>query len=71
VPRQVPLTFHERSVIAAIAEGKSNAEIARDLCLSVKTVEFYVTRLLRKLNARSRVELATWWTRSGMFYSHD
>lgn len=61
------LTPREESIIRAIASGQSNSEIARDLHISVKTVERYVTRLLRKLGVRSRVEIATWWLREGIF----
>jgi DNA-binding CsgD family transcriptional regulator len=48
----------ERLVGAAIAEGKSNREIAESLHLSVRTVESHVASLLRKLSVTSRVHVA-------------
>lgn len=44
------LSHREREVLQLIVEGKSNAEIAADLTLSVKTVETYRSRILRKLD---------------------
>ncbi|QMW66357.1 hypothetical protein H4N58_19880 [Mumia sp. ZJ1417] len=50
----------ERDVLGAVAEHLTNAEIARRLHLSVRTVESHVSSLLRKLGARDRRELAAW-----------
>ncbi|MEE4544140.1 AAA family ATPase [Streptomyces sp. V4-01] len=52
----LPLTATERSVLARVADGASNREIAAGLVVSVKTVEAALTRAYRKLGARSRVE---------------
>jgi DNA-binding NarL/FixJ family response regulator len=43
------LTDREREVAVAVAQGKSNAEIAGDLYMSVATVKAHVSRLLTKL----------------------
>jgi DNA-binding NarL/FixJ family response regulator len=51
-----PLTSRELDVLAHVAVGRRNAEIAALLALSVKTVEYHVSRALEKLGARSRVE---------------
>jgi DNA-binding NarL/FixJ family response regulator len=51
-----PLTTRELDVLEHIAVGRRNAEIASLLALSVKTVEYHVSRALEKLGARSRVE---------------
>jgi DNA-binding NarL/FixJ family response regulator len=52
------LTAREREVLDRIAHGRSNAQIARDLGVSVKTVQNYVSRVLVKLQARDRTEVA-------------
>jgi DNA-binding NarL/FixJ family response regulator len=52
------LSERERDVLVRIARGYSNKEIARDLRLSVKTVETYKARFTEKLGVRSRVEIA-------------
>lgn len=54
------LTPREREAALLITEGKSNREAAAAMGVSVKAVEAYVTRILRKLGFRSRVEIATW-----------
>jgi DNA-binding CsgD family transcriptional regulator len=53
-----PLTGRERSVALLVHEGRTNQQIARELNISVKTVEAYLTRLYRKTSCSSRVELA-------------
>jgi DNA-binding NarL/FixJ family response regulator len=52
------LTDREREVLALIAEGASNAQIARGLGLSVKTVQNYVSRILDKLQLSDRTQAA-------------
>lgn len=54
------LTKRERVVVAQIATGKSNRQIAASLFVTVKTVEWHVTNSLAKLGFRSRAELAVW-----------
>jgi DNA-binding NarL/FixJ family response regulator len=52
------LTDREREVAEAIGRGCSNAEIALELFMSVATVKAHVTRLLTKLEASNRVQIA-------------
>ncbi|WP_112249224.1 response regulator [Kribbella monticola] len=52
------LTGRERDVALAVAQGKSNAEIADELDLGLATVKTHLTRALRKLELNNRVQLA-------------
>ena len=52
------LTDREREVLALIAEGLSNAEIAERLIISLSTVKFHVGNILRQLGVSSRTEAA-------------
>ncbi len=53
-----PLTDRESEILQLIVAGKGNKEIAAQLRLAEGTVKNYVSRILDKLNARSRTELA-------------
>jgi DNA-binding NarL/FixJ family response regulator len=52
------LTDREREVAIAIGQGKSNADIAAELFMSVATVKAHVSRLLQKLDLDNRVQIA-------------
>jgi len=52
------LTEREREVAVAIGHGKSNAEISRELYMSIATVKAHVSRLLEKLGFNNRVQIA-------------
>lgn len=52
------LTEREREVLALIAGGASNTQIARSLGLSLKTVQNYVSRILDKLQVSDRTQAA-------------
>ena len=52
------LTESERRVALAVGEGLTNAQAADRLCLSRYTVDFHLRQTFRKLDIRSRVELA-------------
>jgi DNA-binding CsgD family transcriptional regulator len=60
------LSLREREVLALLAEGASNKEIARALALSVHTVKFHVATLTEKLGARSRGEAVAIAIRAGL-----
>jgi len=52
------LTDREREVLDRIVEGKSNAEIADELAVSLSTARFHVSTILSKLGATNRAEAA-------------
>ena len=56
--RAVELSDRESEVLALIAQGLTNAEIARELYLSVETVKTYVKRLYAKLEVHNRAQAA-------------
>jgi DNA-binding NarL/FixJ family response regulator len=56
------LTPRERDVLRLIARGYTYKEIARELVLSVKTIETHVSAVLRKLQLSNRYELTRWAT---------
>jgi DNA-binding NarL/FixJ family response regulator len=58
VARLAELTEREREVAVAVGHGRSNAEIATELYMSVATVKAHVSRLLMKLDLDNRVHVA-------------
>jgi len=54
----ISLSAREAEVLRLLAQGLSNREIAERLYLSRRTVEFHISRLLGKLDARNRTEAA-------------
>ena len=67
-PRE-PLTTREEEILIPVAQGWTNHEIADDLHLSISTVKTHLASLMRKLNARNRVELAIWAYETGRIKS--
>ncbi|GII90868.1 response regulator [Sinosporangium siamense] len=59
-PELDSLTQREREVLRLIARGYAYKEIARELFISVKTVETHVSSVLRKLQLSNRHELSRW-----------
>jgi DNA-binding CsgD family transcriptional regulator len=58
VPPEEPLSERELEVLALLASGRTNAEIARDLFVAVGTVKSHVNNIYRKLGAANRAEAA-------------
>jgi LuxR family transcriptional regulator, maltose regulon positive regulatory protein len=56
-PVTLRLTPQERHVSLAVANGATNDDVARELFLSRKTVEFHLTSVYRKLGVTSRSQL--------------
>ncbi len=55
-----PLTSREEEILIPVARGWTNREIADDLHISLSTVKTHLASLMRKLDARNRVEIAMW-----------
>jgi DNA-binding NarL/FixJ family response regulator len=53
------------AVLLTVARGRTNAEIAQELHISMSTVKFHLAGLMTKLGARNRVELAIWAYETG------
>ncbi|MEU3689910.1 response regulator transcription factor [Streptomyces narbonensis] len=56
--RLAELAVREREVAVAVGKGRSNAEIAAELYMSVPTVKTHVSRVLAKLGLNNRVQIA-------------
>jgi len=64
--RRVDLTERELQVLRGMADGKSNAEIGRELFVSEDTVKTHARRLFRKLGARDRAHAVASAFRAGL-----
>ena len=60
-----PLTEREEEVLLTVARGRTNAEIAEELYISLSTVKTHLGSLMSKLGARNRVEIAMWAYETG------
>ena len=61
------LTNQERSVLALVAQGRRNAGIAMELCISTRTVENHLYHIFDKLGVSSRTEAALYAFQAGLF----
>ncbi|TCC29945.1 response regulator [Kribbella sindirgiensis] len=60
-----PLTTREEQVLLAAATGRTNAEIATELHISLSTVKTHLASVMAKTAARNRVEIAIWAYETG------
>ncbi len=60
------LSDRETEVLRLIANGKDNADIARELHISPKTVKNHISNILMKLQIENRIQAAVYAVRSGL-----
>jgi DNA-binding NarL/FixJ family response regulator len=60
------LTEREREVLVLLAQGKTYQQVAETLFISVKTVDFHRTKLMRKLGLSNRAELTRFAMQRGL-----
>jgi DNA-binding NarL/FixJ family response regulator len=60
-----PLTVREEEVLVTVARGRTNAEVADELHISLSTVKTHLASLMNKLGARNRVEIVMWAYETG------
>jgi Response regulator containing a CheY-like receiver domain and an HTH DNA-binding domain len=63
------LTSRETEILALIAEGKSNKEIAAELFISVNTVKVHVSNIFQKIEVSSRTEATLYAIENGIVQS--
>jgi len=63
-----PLTEREEQILAAVARGRTNNEIAGEFYITLSTVKSHITSLMTKIGARNRVEIAIWAYETGRKY---
>ncbi len=64
------LSLRQREVLQLVAEGKSMKEVAAVLDVSIKTVEFHKTRIMRQLGLRTTAELTKYAITNGLISIH-
>jgi DNA-binding NarL/FixJ family response regulator len=64
LPVHNELTKRELEILAAMAEGKTNAQIAADLTIAESTVKSHVKNIMRKLGAANRAQAVCWYCRA-------
>lgn len=65
-PIHAQLSEREFQIFCKLANGCAVSEIARELCLSVKTVSTYRSRVLEKMNFRSNADMTSYALRNGL-----
>ena len=68
---QNDLTPREIEVLTLIAEGVTNAEIAQELVISIKTVDRHRENIMRKLNMHNRIDLVKYAIKKGLIDLDD
>jgi DNA-binding NarL/FixJ family response regulator len=64
------LTRREEEILRLVAEGHSNAQLARMLWVTEQTVKFHLSNVYRKLDVSNRTEAARWAQLNGLLPAH-
>ena len=65
-PMHLQLSEREFQIFCKLASGAAVSDIARELCLSVKTVSTYRSRVLEKLNFKTNADITSYALRNGL-----
>lgn len=65
-PQPVELSEREQQVVRLLTHGLSNKEIAHDLQLTTKTVEYHLGKVFCKLQVSCRTQVALWARQQGL-----
>jgi len=65
------LTNRERQILRLVAEGHSNAQLAKMLWVTEQTVKFHLSNVYRKINVSNRTEAARWAQLNGLLPTND
>ncbi|MGQ0601186.1 MAG: response regulator transcription factor [Anaerolineales bacterium] len=65
------LTPRERQILQLVVAGKTNKEIADEIRISIKTVEFHLDHVYTKTGLRSRLSTAMWAIRQGLQFEPE
>lgn len=61
------LTPRELEIVHLLLQGKTNKSIASEIEISVKTVEFHLDNIYRKIGVQTRIMAGLWAIRQGMY----
>ena len=65
------LTNRERQILQLVAEGHSNAQLAKMLWVTEQMVKFHLSNVYRKINVSNRTEAARWAQLNGLLPASD
>ncbi len=65
-PLYKSLSDREYQIMIMIASGKKNKDIAKELCISIKTVSTYKTRILKKMNMKNNAQIIHYVTQNNL-----
>jgi DNA-binding NarL/FixJ family response regulator len=68
-PKEHGLTRREVEILLLVAEGESNAAVAKRLWVTEQTVKFHLSNIYKKLGVANRTEAAHWATQNGLLGS--